>query len=358
MARRQSLAWVELRVGLLVVVSFGLLAVAIFFVGGEAGFFTPQYTVTAYFNSANGMNTGAEVHLEGVTVGNVRTVRLTNFPEPERSVAVDMSLDLSFQQLIRADSLVTIGSIGLLGDSKVDIARGPGVGDVVPDGGAIQGQEAGDIGRIITGTNDIVANLAALSDQVQEIAARIREGEGTLGLLLTDAAIFDNANATVEEINLLIKDARTGPGTVGQLMSDPGLYDRITETLSQMESIVAKVEGGEGTLAKFINDPSVFDNVKELIARANVVVERLEDGEGTLGLLSKDETLFNDARDALAGITTMVSNVTNSEGTAGKLINDPALYNNVNQTISEVLKLVYDFRQDPKKFMTINFRLF
>ena len=79
MARRQSLAWVELRVGLLVVVSFGLLAAAIFFVGGERGFFTPKYTVTAYFSSANGMNNGADVHLEGVTVGNVQAVRLTEF---------------------------------------------------------------------------------------------------------------------------------------------------------------------------------------------------------------------------------------------------------------------------------------
>ena len=358
MARRQSLAWVELRVGLLVVVSFGLLAAAIFFVGGSAGFLRPKYTVTAYFTSANGMNTGAEVHLEGVTVGNVSTVRLTSFPEPERSVAVDLSLDLSFQQLIRSDSLVTIGTIGLLGDSKIDIARGPGTGDIVADGGAIQGQEAGDIGRIITGTNDIVANLAALSDQVQEIAARIREGQGTLGLLLTDTAIFDNANATVEEINSLIREARTGPGTMGQLMSDPGLYDRVTDTLTQMEDIVAKVQTGEGTLGKFINDPSVYDNANDLIARANVVVQRLENGEGTLGLLSKDEALFTDARDALEGITTMVSNVTDSEGTAGKLINDPSLYNNMNQTISEMLKLVYDFRQDPRKFLTINFRLF
>jgi len=358
MAGRQSLAWVELRVGLLVVASFGLLALAIFFVGGQAGFLTPKYTITAYFGSANGMNTGAEVHLEGVTVGNVQAVRLTDFPEPERSVAVDMSVDVSFQPLIRDDSLVTIGTIGLLGDSKVDIARGPGVGGIVGDGGTIQGQEAGDIGRIITGTNDIVANLAALSDQVQEIAARIRQGEGTLGLLLTDTAIFDNASATVEEISTLIRDARTGPGTVGQLMSDPELYDRITETLGQMETIVAKVQGGQGTLGRFINDPEVYDNANDLITRANTILKRLEDGEGTLGLLSKDETLFTEARDALGSITTMVATVSNSEGTAGKLINDPALYNNVNQTISEVLKLVYDFRQDPKKFMTINFRLF
>jgi phospholipid/cholesterol/gamma-HCH transport system substrate-binding protein len=53
----------------------------------------------------------------------------------------------------------------------------------------------------------------------------------------------------------------------------------------------------------------------------------------------------------------MVESVANSEGTAGRLINDPALYVNINTLISEFLKLVYDFRQDPEKFLTINFRL-
>ena len=67
MARRQSTSWIELRVGFLVVVSFALLAAAIFFVGGEINPFTPTYTITAYFQSAGGMNTGAEVWLEGVT---------------------------------------------------------------------------------------------------------------------------------------------------------------------------------------------------------------------------------------------------------------------------------------------------
>jgi phospholipid/cholesterol/gamma-HCH transport system substrate-binding protein len=54
----------------------------------------------------------------------------------------------------------------------------------------------------------------------------------------------------------------------------------------------------------------------------------------------------------------MVSNISDSEGTAGKLINDPTLYDNFNQTVSEVMKLMYDFRQDPGRFLTINFRLF
>ena len=97
MAQRRSLAWTELRVGLLVILSFGLLAAAIFFVGGRTSVFCLNctYKVTAYFASANGLRTGAEVWLEGVTIGNVKEVRLSQQPQadPNRSVEVEMSLD-------------------------------------------------------------------------------------------------------------------------------------------------------------------------------------------------------------------------------------------------------------------------
>ena len=70
MAQRRSLAWTELRVGILVISSFALLALAIFFITGESGFLTPKYTVKAYFQNANNLKAGADVQLEGVTVGN------------------------------------------------------------------------------------------------------------------------------------------------------------------------------------------------------------------------------------------------------------------------------------------------
>ncbi len=358
MATRQSVSWIELRVGVLVLASFLLLAAAIFFVGGETGFFTPTYTITAYFESANGMNTGAEVWLEGVTVGNVRSVRLSNLAEPERSVAVEMGIDQQYQNLIFSDSLVTVQTIGLLGDSYVDISRGQGTGEPLADGGTLQGQGAGDIRELITGTNDVIVNLGVLSDRIQQIATQIQEGEGTLGRMLTDTAVFDNANNVVLEANQLVRDVRAGDGTIGRLMSDDVLFTRMTDTIDRMEALIADVDSGEGTLGKFIHDPTIYDQASELVQKAANVVDRLERGEGTLGRLSQDDTLFVEARTAMEGVSTMVSNVANSEGTAGRLINDPALYNNVNQAVSEMLKLVYDFRQDPGRFLTINFRLF
>jgi phospholipid/cholesterol/gamma-HCH transport system substrate-binding protein len=358
MAQRKSLAWAELRVGALVIASFVLLAMAIFFIGGSAGIFTPKYNLTAYFADANGLRNGAEVRLEGVTIGNVSEVKITKLPDPTKAVAVNMKLDKNYQPVIKNDSKINIGTIGLLGDQIVQISSGTPAGTIVPEDGTLQGEESGDIKKIITGTNDFIANLDVLSDKVVEMANRIDQGEGTLGKFLTDTSIYDNADLAVREANLLVRDARTGQGTVGRLITDPELYQSINDLVDRIDMVVAKVDEGQGTVGKFLNDPSVYNKSDELITKLQGIIDRIDRGEGTLGKLAKDEEFYNELRQTMQRVSTLVASIENGQGTAGKLIKDPTLYNSLNETSSEILKLLYDFRQNPKKFLTINFRLF
>src|SRR5215471_11528714 len=227
MAPRRSLAWTELRVGILVITSFALLALAIFYVSGQSGFFVRKYTVTAYFQNANNLRSGAEVSLEGVTIGNVSSVAVSRLSDPEKAVEAELKLDAKYKNIIRSDSKVTISTIGLLGDSKVDITRGTEAGTVLEDGGYIQGTEEGDIRKMVQGANDVVANFQILSKSFKNIPDRIDQGEGTLGKFLTDTAIYDNANAATRELKTLVTDARTGPGTMGKLISDDELYKKV-----------------------------------------------------------------------------------------------------------------------------------
>lgn len=358
MAQRRSLAWTELRVGVVVIISFVLLALAIFFIGGESGILTEKYTITVFFPSANGLRTGAEVWLEGVTIGNVSAVRISRQADPSKSVEAEMRLDQSFQNIIRSDSLVSILTTGLLGDMHVELTRGTDAGQVIPEGGTLQGMEAGDIRQIITSTNDFVGNLEVLSGQIRRMADRVDKGEGTLGKFLSDSSIYDNANLAVEEAVTLVRDARTGPGTIGRLMSDDQLHQRFNNTVDRVDAIVARIERGEGTIGKFVNDPSLYNRADQLVSRFQTMADRIERGEGTLGKLSKDDALYAEARETMEKVSTLVTSIENGQGTAGRFIKDPTLYNSLNQTSSEILKLLYDFRQNPKKFLTVNLRLF
>lgn len=358
MAQRRSLAWSELRVGILVIASFLLLATAIFFIGGDSALFAPKYEILAYFENANNLKSGAEVQLEGVTIGDVRSVVISRQPDPNKSVEVVMRLDERYKNIIRTDSEVSIKTIGLLGDQYVEISRGTDGGEVLPEGGALVGEETGDIKRIIEGTDDFVANLEVLSDKVTKMAERVDRGEGTLGKFLTDTSIYDNANLAVREANLLVKDARTGDGTIGKLINDDELHEKITQIADRVDLLIAKVENGNGTAGRFINDPAIYNQAEALIVKANNVFDRIERGEGTIGKIYRDDALYAEVRDTVTRFSSLVESIENGTGTAGKFIKDPTLYNSLNQTSSEILKLLYDFRQDPRKYLTINFKLF
>jgi phospholipid/cholesterol/gamma-HCH transport system substrate-binding protein len=358
MATRRSLAWTELRVGVLVITSFALLALAIFYVSGQSGFFVQKYKIVAYFQNANNLRSGAEVSLEGVTIGNVARVAVSTEADPQKAVEAVLELDEKYKNIIRTDSKVSISTIGLLGDSKVDITRGTEAGMVIPDGGTLQGGEEGDIRRIVQGANDVVANFQVLSEDFKKITDRIEKGEGTLGKFLTDTAIYDNANNAAKELNTLVRDARTGPGTMGRLISDDQLYQKVMQISDRVDILVMKLQDGDGTIAKFINDPSLYNRFDNIASKFQTITDRIDRGEGTLGKLAKDDALYNDVRASVTKLNNLVDSVQSGEGTVGKFIRDPSLFNNVNQVTSEFQKLMYDFRQNPKKFLTVNFKLF
>jgi len=358
MARRKSLAWTELRVGILVIASFVLLAVAIFYVSGQSGFLTPKYRITGYFSSASGLRPGAEVWLEGIDVGSVEKVEIQAQSDPNKSVAVVMRLDTSYKNIIRSDSKILIQTTGLLGDEHVDIARGSAAGKVIEDGGFLQGQDAGDIKKIITGTNDIIANVDLLSEQVKRMAENLDQGKGTIGKFMNDPAIFDNTNKILLEANALVHDARTGDGTIGKLMHDDELYQKFNGTMDRLNKMVDYVEAGNGTIGKIYKDPSLYNRADGLIGRFQTIADNIDQGKGTLGKFMKDDALYNDFVQTMQHTNSLIGAIQNGQGTIGKAINDPTLYNSLNQTSSEILKLLYDFRQNPKKFLTINFKLF
>ncbi len=357
MAQRRSLAWTELKVGLLVIVGFAVLAFAIVRIGGPTSLFGEKMEVTAYFPNANGLRSGAEVWLDGILVGNVTDVAMSTEPAKGK-VAVVMSIDETYKDNIRSDSPISIATIGLLGDKMMELGSGTEKGVPVEDGGELTGADTGDIRRIIQGTDDLVANLQLLTDKFVNISDAVDRGEGTLGKLLTESDIHDNLNKAVLEVQHLVEDARTGPGTAGKFISDDEMYERFTSILSRMDNVVARLERGEGTAGKFLNDPALYDRFDQLFTKMDSIAGRLDRGEGSLGKILQDDGLYDDLRSTLNQFESLAAAIQSGDGTTGKLIKDPTLFNSMNDTVSQIQKLMYDFQRDPRKYLTINFRLF
>jgi len=361
MARGKQLTWSELRVGLFVLVGLLILAVAIFYVTGP-GVFGPKYRVKTYLPEVAGLATGAPVRLDGVEIGNVEKIILVprehgKRPDHMHNIEVDMRLDRQYQENILTDSVATLVTEGLLGNRYVNIQRGY-TGVPIQDGQAVPGGEEKAIKEVVERSADVLANLKALSENVQDLIAGVQRGKGTLGKLLTDEQAYNHLNSILAKGDQIAENIQAGRGTVGKLLNDEEMANKVQSTVEQLNAILADLRAQKGTLGKLLYDPTLYDQAKQAIENGNAVIGDVRAGKGTLGKLATDEILYNKLRDTSSNLADATAKLNRSDNTAGKLFSDPQLYDNLTGLTGDMRSLIADFRKNPKKFLTIKLTFF
>jgi phospholipid/cholesterol/gamma-HCH transport system substrate-binding protein len=296
-----------------------------------------------------------------------------------QNIVVSAQIKSEYRDWIKRDSHISLGSIGLLGDKYIEISLGrstepPLVVDEETEGWLgtstqevvlITGTTQPGFQELITGADNVLANLSVLSDKVNSILSPLSEGEGSLGEFIGDTSFYENLNQavvkateTVDQATQLIQEFRQGEGTLAQLVQEQEVYDKINAATGHLENVLAQVDRGEGSVGKFINDPSVYDKTASMVASIDNITRRMDQGDGTLGKLSTDDQLYQNLDQSLDRFAAFVNGIQEGEGTLGLLAKDEKLYENLNQLSAEMVKLLYDFRQNPKEFLTIKLDVF
>jgi len=359
----------QLRVGLLALASIVILIVFILSVTGDISIFSNLMTVKTRFAAADGLKAGDEVRLAGVRIGQVTQIDFApTIPQntTEKTILITMKVDAEeARNRIRSDSQAVLGQQGFLGDRVIDITAGTAQGTPIADGGEIASADVAGLAQVFTGASDLLVVFNTVGRQLEELVAGINDGKGTIGLLLKDDTFYTNLNRTAVEAQTLLKRVQQGDGTIAKLLNDPKLYNDVRGLTNDLKSITDELRAGRGTAGKLLTDDQVYNRANEAMARVNSslekfdrIVEDIEAGRGTLGKFVKDEKLHNDVQATVESLRNISSGLERGEGTAGKLLHDDKLYNNTNQMSAELVKLLYDFRQNPKKYLSIKVSLF
>ncbi len=358
MPQRQELKWTQLRVGAMVAVALILFGVGIFFISGSVGFLTRKYTLETYFASATGLRPGSQVQLAGIPVGTVKDVHISSFSDPNRAVSVRMSIAKKYQSQIRADSKASNTTAGLLGEAYIDISRGGPNQPPVPEGGVVLSENSPDMKAVVQNANDVISNLRVLSSKLNDITNEITAGQGTFGKLLYDPSLYNKANQTMAEISRMVKEVHGGTGTLGRLFVDPSLYDKLNGTIDRANSLLNTAEHGNGTLGRLMSDPSLYNSVNQTISKADAMIDHINKGEGTLGKLARDPSLYNHLNDTVSHVESITARMDKGEGTLGAISTDKTLYNNIAVSAQSLREFLTEFRQNPRKFLTIRVKVF
>jgi phospholipid/cholesterol/gamma-HCH transport system substrate-binding protein len=346
MPRTRSLAWAELKIGLLAVVAVVVAATVIFLLSGESGFFWQRYTLRTKFSNAAGLKSGAPVRVAGVEVGSVEDVEFSG-----ADVVVTFQLSTEMQPRITSKSVATIGSVSLLGESALDVTAATEGTPIPEDGFVPSGRTPGQLADVAEGATRTLEQATALIKD-------IRAGRGTIGKLFTDDALYREVEGFVGAAEAVANSLRAGRGTMGRLMNDETAYRELSASLRNLQVMTTRLNAGEGSLGKLLQDPSFANSLSATTANLNAMTGRLTRGEGTAGKLMTDEALYNRMNSLSTRIDALVGRLNEGQGTAGQLLNDKKLYDNMNGAATELRSLVADIRKDPQKYLRVKVSIF
>ncbi len=359
MPSQKQLKWSQLRVGLTVIFASLILALLLFLMSGTGGFFSHRITLVSFFDNASGLRIGAPVRLSGVDIGNVAAIRVV--PDKDKQITpveIVMKVSTKYGFNLRRDSVTSLDTAGVLGETYLDIDSAQAVGPPAKDGDTLPTQVHPDFNEVVRSSQSTLQNMDALLKRADRILAFAESGKGSIGKLIYDPTLYNRFSDTVADFQGIVNQIAKGQGSLGALINSNDAYNKFLATLDKINGVVDDIQAGKGTAGKFLKDPTLYNNANDTIANLKKVTEDINAGKGTLGKLTKDQELADKINTTVTKLAALTSDLEAGRGTAGKLFKDDALYNNANQMLVESQGLIKAIRENPKKYLSIKLHVF
>ncbi len=265
-----------------VIVGVFVLVGILFFIGGILMIgnlhetFKSKMKVVSLFDDVGGLKKGNNIWFSGVKIGTVSNLRFYGTSQVE----VSMNIETKVQQYIRKDAKVKISSDGLIGNKILVIYGGTTAAPEVQEGDTLGVEKTFTSDDMINTLQANNVNVLAITADLKIITKQLAAGEGTIGKLLTDDAIYTHINAATASLQTASAKA-----------------DQLVSTLSTFSSNLNK----KGTLAnELTTDTVVFKSVKASIKQLQQIADTAsafvadlkkasKNPNSTVGVLLRDE---------------------------------------------------------------------
>jgi len=287
---------IEILVGLFMFIV--LIALSIFtIVLSQENLLRKSYPYEFVFSEIGGLREGDNVFLRGMNIGRVKQTDLQ-----KSHVRVYVSLDVPLT--LRHGYKIDVVDASMLGGKNLKIYEGP--------------DSAPEVGENVT----ILGSKPV--EMIEELARAVGGFQETI----------DSVNA--------------GEGTLGKLLKDEAVYNNIAQVSEDLMKIMSRLESGEGSLGKLLvaDDGQLYEDGKAFMANLRIISQNLADGNGTLGqLMSGDDMAFHDLEATLAAIRSISESINEGEGTLGRLVRDAKLYDETTLLVEDIRAAVDDLRE-------------
>ncbi len=358
MPSQQEVHWSQLKVGVLVFVAVvALLALVFLMSGSSGGLFSHKLTIRSYFENSAGLKVGGQVTLEGVTIGTVKAIKLV----PERKltpVEVTMRIGERNASAVRQDSKASLVTQGVLGDTNVEINSKFAVRPPIAENGELGTNESPSLTDVIKSSQGTIEQLNTILAKLNTVVDTISSGQGSIGKLISDPALYDRAVGTIGQLQALVDEVSSGKGSIGKLVNDDTLYNRANDVVARLDSVSQQIDSGQGSIGKLIKDPSLYNNLQQSSISLNQLMADVNAGKGTLGLIAHDPAFAQKMNDTMTRLDSILARADNGEGTLGQLVRNPALYDHADEMVANANHLVTAIRENPKTYLSFHVKIF
>jgi phospholipid/cholesterol/gamma-HCH transport system substrate-binding protein len=184
-------------VGIFIAGTLLILAGGVFLIGRTEFLFSSRYRLKAEFSNVVGLVQGAEVRIGGVRQGTVGDIALPKRPGDKVIVSVD--LKSGTQNIVKKDSTAAIKSEGLLGSKYVEVSFGSNDAKKLKDGDTIASEAPLDISDLIKTSSEVLDSAKNAMQNIESITAKVDQGEGTIGSLINDKRMYNQASAATAQ---------------------------------------------------------------------------------------------------------------------------------------------------------------
>jgi phospholipid/cholesterol/gamma-HCH transport system substrate-binding protein len=300
----------EAKVGLLALVALLMLFFGFNYLKGS-NIFSRKHQYIVIYDNVDGLTASNPLTLNGLTVGRVTAIE----PLPEQGYKLKVTLDVSKDIIVTQGSKAFLADGGLLGGKVIRLELNPKAPELEAGSRLEAGTDQGISGLIKEKTLPVLNNVDSLTRRLTYVVGQFEQTGSILNQTLRGAGgVVNTLDATVQENRAGIKAAL---GSVAQLSKS---LDQTTKQLSP------------------------------ILTKANTFTD-------SLNALQLRQTLAN-ANRSIDNLQKLLANIEKGQGSLGKLTTDDSLYVNVSRTAGNLSTLLADLRENPKKYVNVQFSVF
>jgi phospholipid/cholesterol/gamma-HCH transport system substrate-binding protein len=301
------------KAGLFILFGFLLLLFVFEFVG-ELSFLEKRNHFKTNFQSIGELREGNPVKFSGVEVGRIKDISI-------KDNKIEVAIKVDEKVPVKKDTVASIRLTSLLGTSYINLSFGSPESGLASSGDVLLSEEPSDINELIADVQNTV-NSISNTFETFDIFGENKEDVSKL----------------IKNLSVVVTDISEGKGTLGKLVKDESLYNDATKTFANINEITSSIKSGQGTLGKLVTDDTLYIETRSAMTNLSKFTENISLEGGSLGKLLNDDTLYNEATEAAKNLNSILKKINNGEGTLGKLVNDDSLYLDAQETLQKVDK--------------------